>query len=48
MRPACDVLDGRASITKTEVYSVDHLHGMPPLFSDIYAGDKAWHPGQRR
>ena len=30
------VLDGRAS-TKTEVYSVDHLHGMEPLFSDIYA-----------
>ena len=27
---------------KTEVYSVDHLHGMLPLFSDIYAGaDKA-------
>jgi glutamine synthetase len=23
---------------KTEVYSVDHLHGMLPLFSDIYAG----------
>ena len=31
-----DVLDGRPS-TKTEVYSVDHLHGMLPLFSDIYA-----------
>ena len=37
MRPARDVLDGRAS-AKTEVYSVDHLHGMLPLFSDIYAG----------
>ena len=35
--PARDVLDGRPS-TKTEVYSVDHLHGMLPLFSDIYAG----------
>ncbi len=37
MVPARDVLDGRAS-RKTEVYSVDHLHGMLPLFSDIYAG----------
>ncbi|MCA3448666.1 MAG: glutamine synthetase [Rhodobacter sp.] len=36
-RPARDVLDGRVS-HKTEVYSVDHLHGMLPLFSDIYAG----------
>jgi len=35
--PAADVLDGRQS-RKTEVYSVDHLHGMLPLFSDIYAG----------
>ena len=35
--PARDVLDGRSS-HKTEVYSVDHLHGMLPLFSDIYAG----------
>ena len=34
--PARDVLDGRPS-TKTEVYSVDHLHGMLPLISDIYA-----------
>ena len=39
MHPARDVLDGRKS-TKTEVYSVDHLHGMLPLFSDIYAGAK--------
>ena len=39
MRPARDVLDGRKS-SKTEVYSVDHLHGMLPLFSDIYAGAK--------
>jgi glutamine synthetase len=37
VRPARDVLDGRSS-RKTEVYSVDHLHGMLPLFSDIYAG----------
>ncbi len=37
VRPAADVLDGRPS-HKTEVYSVDHLHGMLPLFSDIYAG----------
>ena len=37
VQPARDVLDGRAS-HKTEVYSVDHLHGMLPLFSDIYAG----------
>ncbi len=35
MRPARAVLDGRDS-RKTEVYSVDHLHGMEPLFSDIY------------
>jgi glutamine synthetase len=35
--PARDVLDGRAS-HKTEVYSVDALHGMLPLFNDIYAG----------
>ncbi|VDC28042.1 glutamine synthetase family protein [Pseudogemmobacter humi] len=40
MQPARDVLDGRKS-HKTEVYSVDHLHGMLPLFSDIYAGAKA-------
>ncbi|WP_319823962.1 glutamine synthetase family protein [Thalassovita sp.] len=34
--PAADVLDGRRSL-KTEVYSVDQLHGMMPLFNDIYA-----------
>ena len=39
MQPARDVLDGRSS-RKTEVYSVDHLHGMLPLISDIYAGAK--------
>jgi glutamine synthetase len=37
IRPAADVLDGRRS-AKTEVYSVDHLIGMQPLFADIYAG----------
>ena len=36
VRPASDVLDGRFS-RKTEVYSVDHLHGMVPLFNDVYA-----------
>jgi glutamine synthetase len=36
-RPADDVLDGRPT-TRTEVYSVDQLHGMLPLFSDIYRG----------
>jgi glutamine synthetase len=36
-RPAAAVLDGRPS-AKTEVYSVDHLHGMTPLFDEIYAG----------
>ncbi len=40
VRPADAVLDGRKSC-KTEVYSVDHLHGMEPLFSDIYAGAAA-------
>lgn len=36
VQPAPAVLDGRRSL-KTEVYSVDHLHGQEPLFSDIYA-----------
>ncbi|HEY5818571.1 MAG TPA: glutamine synthetase family protein [Mesorhizobium sp.] len=40
LQPAQAVVDGRAS-GKTEVYSVDHLHGMEPLFSDIYAAAKA-------
>ena len=40
VQPAHAVLDGRASC-KTEVYSVDHLHGMEPLFADIYAAAKA-------
>ncbi len=39
VQPARAVLDGRRS-GKTEVYSVDHLHGMEPLFSDIYAAAK--------
>ncbi|RUM97416.1 glutamine synthetase [Pseudaminobacter arsenicus] len=40
VQPANAVLDGRSS-GKTEVYSVDHLHGMEPLFSDIYAAARA-------
>ncbi len=40
MVPARDVLDGRAN-SKTDVYSVDQLHGMLPLFNDIYAGARA-------
>ena len=36
VQPAADVMDGRRS-HRTEVYSVDHLHGMVPLFSDVYA-----------
>ncbi len=37
MVPARDVLDGRRN-RKTDVYSVDQLHGMLPLFNDVYAG----------
>lgn len=40
MVPARDVLDGRAN-SRTDVYSVDQLHGMLPLFNDIYAGARA-------
>lgn len=40
VQPAAAVLDGRKS-NKTEVYSVDHLHGMEPLFSQIYAAAEA-------
>ncbi len=36
VQPARDVLDGRGG-AKTDVYSVDRLHGMLPLFGDIYA-----------
>src|SRR5690606_15452731 len=39
-QPARDVLDGRLS-AKTEVYSVDQLIGMQPLFNDVYAGAAA-------
>ena len=39
MIPARDVLDGRRN-AKTDVYSVDQLHGMLPLFNDIYADAK--------
>ena len=39
IQPARDVLDGRHS-HRTEVYSVDHLHGQLPLFADIYEGAK--------
>ncbi|MCC7320622.1 MAG: glutamine synthetase [Rubellimicrobium sp.] len=37
LRPARDLIDGRIS-PATEVYSVDMLHGMLPLLSDVYAG----------
>lgn len=37
MRPAADILDGRRS-DRTEVYSLDTLHGMAPLFDAVYAG----------
>jgi glutamine synthetase len=37
VRPAADIVDGRSS-TRTEVYAVDQLHGMLPLFSGVYAG----------
>ncbi|HEY0212312.1 MAG TPA: glutamine synthetase family protein [Paenirhodobacter sp.] len=40
VRPAAAVLDGRRS-DWTEVYSVDHLHGMQPLFTDIYSAAEA-------
>ena len=36
IQPARDVLDGRSGAA-TDVYSVDRLHGMVPLFDDIYA-----------
>jgi glutamine synthetase len=36
-RPAADVLDGRRS-ARTEVYSVDALAGMAPLFDAVYEG----------
>lgn len=39
-RPAADVVDGRRS-DRTEVYTVDQLHGMQPLFDAIYHGAEA-------
>ncbi len=36
VRPARDALDGRTG-AETEVYSVDRLHGMLPIFNQIYA-----------
>ena len=36
VQPARDVVDGRAGAA-TDVYSVDRLQGMLPLFDDIYA-----------
>ncbi|MFZ1815087.1 MAG: glutamine synthetase family protein [Rhizobiaceae bacterium] len=35
VQPAASLVDGRSQ-PRTEVYSVDHLHGMEPLFNDIY------------
>ncbi len=40
VQPARDVLDGRGGAA-TDVYSVDRLHGMLPLFDDIYAQCRA-------
>ena len=40
IRPAKSVIDGHRS-DRTEVYSVDHLHDMEPLVSDIYAAAQA-------
>jgi len=37
LRPAADVLDWRRS-ARTEVYSLDTLHGMAPLFDAVYEG----------
>lgn len=37
VQPARNIVDGRRAGT-TEVYSVDQLHGMQPLFDAIYAG----------
>ena len=40
VRPANDVLDGR-STTATDVYSMEKLQGMLPLFNEIYAAAEA-------
>ena len=36
MKPAKSVIGKKSSRRKTDVYSVDILHGMLPLFDDIY------------
>ncbi len=36
LQPAKSIIGKRSSKIKTDVYSVDHLHGMLPLFDDIY------------
>ena len=36
LQPAKSIFGKRRSNIKTDVYSVDHLHGMLPLFDDIY------------
>ena len=36
LQPAQSIFGKRRSNFKTDVYSVDHLHGMLPLFDDIY------------
>ena len=36
LQPAKSIFSKRRSNIKTDVYSVDHLHGMLPLFDDIY------------
>ena len=40
VRPASDVLDGRAT-KATDVYSMEKLQGMLPLFNQIYAAAEA-------
>ena len=40
VRPASDVLDGRARLA-TDVYSMEKLQGMLPLFNEIYAAAEA-------
>ncbi len=40
LKPAKSILGKRASIKKTDVYSVDHLHGMLPFIDDIYEATK--------
>jgi len=40
LKPAKSIIGKRASIKKTDVYSVDHLHGMLPLIDDIYEATK--------